>query len=138
MEESCSPVPSNKKEYISSLGKILVEQNGKKKYYKPEEVKRAHKKSKWYDYTGLDFMCFGMSIFSSHSDFDKYHQLTGEDCDYIAMKTEMLRGLSVSSNANWTDLPDLVIDASWLDFGDVFDGLFEGIGEFIGGIFEGL
>lgn len=136
MGKSCVPAPTNKKEYISDLGKILVNENGKKKYYKPEEVKKAHRKSKWYD--GLDFSCWAMSTFSSHSDFDKYHEKTGEICDYGEMKTEMLSGLSVSSSSDWTEIPDLDIDASWLDFGEVFDGLLEGIGEFIGGIFDGI
>lgn len=133
---SCAPPPTNKKEYISDLAKILVESNGKKKYYKPEEVKEAHKKSKWYD--GLDFSCWGMSTFSSHKDFDKYHEETGEICDYTEMKTEMLNGLSISSTADFSDISNLNIDDSWLDFGESFDGFFEGIGEFIGGIFDGL
>jgi hypothetical protein len=136
MGNNCAPAPTNKKEYISDIGKILVEENGKKKYYKPEEVKKAHQKSRWYD--GNNFSCWGMSTFSSHSDFDKYHEETGEACDYVEMKTEMLSGLSVSSTADWTEIPDIDIDASWLDFGDVFDGLLEGVGEFIGGIFDGL
>mgnify|MGYP000692886605 CR=1 FL=1 len=79
-----------------------------------------------------------MSTFSSHSDFDKYHEETGEICDYTDMKTEMLSGLSVSSNTDWTAITDIDIDSSWLDFGDIFDGLLEGIGEFIGGVFDGL
>lgn len=133
---SCAPPPSNKKEYISDLAKILVENNGKKKYYKPEEVKEAHRKSKWYD--GLDFSCWLMSTFSSHKDFDKYHAETGEICDYKEMKTEMLNGLSISPTADFADISNLDIDASWLDFGDSFDGFFEGIGDFIGGIFDGL
>jgi len=117
METSCTPSPINKKEYIRDLGKILVEENGKKKYYKPEEVKTAHKKSKWYD--GVDFTCWAMSTFSSHSDFDTYHEQTGESCDYIEMKSEMLSGLSISQNSDWIDIPDIDIDASWLDFGNV-------------------
>ncbi len=136
MGTSCAPPPTNKKEYISDLAKILVESNGKKKYYKPEEVKEAHKKSKWYD--GLDFSCWGMSTFSSHKDFDKYHEETGEICDYTEMKTEMLNGLSISSTADFSDISNLNIDDSWLDFGEYFDGCFEGIGEFVGGIFDGL
>jgi len=136
MKNTCAPAPTDKKQYIKDIGKILVEENGKKKYYKPEEVKKAHRKSKWYD--GLDFSCWGMSTFSSHSDFDKHHEETGEICDYADMKTEMLSGLSVSPNTDWTEIPDIDIDSSWLDFGDVFDGLLEGIGDFIGGIFDGL
>ncbi|MGV4413291.1 hypothetical protein [Chryseobacterium sp. T1] len=135
---SCSPAPKNKKEYISDIGKILVKDYGKKKFYKPEEVKKAHNKSKWYN--GLDFSCWGMSTFSSHSDFDKYHQEIGEECDYSEMKPEMLSGLSISANSNidWFEIPGMDIDASWLDFGDVFGEIFNGIGEFIGGIFDGI
>ena len=120
---SCAQAPTNKKQYISELGKILIKENGKKKFYKPEEVKKAHKKSELLN--GLDFSCWGMSTFSSHSDFDRYHKETGELCDYVEMKTEMLNGLSVSSIDEF--LPDINIDASWIDFGDFFDGLFTSI-----------
>jgi len=136
MSKTCTSSPSNKREYITDLGEILIKDNGKKKFYKPEEIKEAHKKSKWYHY--IDFSCWGMSIYSSHSDFDAYHAKTGEVCDYAEMKTEMLSGLSLASVSDWTEIPDLDIDASWLDFGDVFDGLLEGIGEFISGIFDGI
>ncbi len=112
----------------------LVEENGKKKYYKPEEVKKAHGKSKWYD--GLDFSCWAMCTFSSHADFESYHESTGEVCDYTEMKSEMLSGLSVSTTVDWTEIPDIDIDASWLDFEDVFGGILEGIGDFIGAIFD--
>lgn len=131
MENTCSPAPTNKKEYISSLGKVLVKEYGKKKYYKPEEIKQAHKKDKWYHNIldvsdGIEiFSCWGMSTFSSHSDFDKYHQKTGEACDYIAMKTEMLSEWTSSVDFNWTEIPDIDIDASWLDFGEVFEGVLE-------------
>jgi hypothetical protein len=40
----CPPAPLNKRKYISDLGKILVADYGKKKYYKPREVKEAQKK----------------------------------------------------------------------------------------------
>ncbi|WP_281990709.1 hypothetical protein [Aquimarina aggregata] len=136
MATSCAPAPINKKEYISDIGKVLVKEHGKKQFYKPEEVKKAHRKSKWYD--GLDFSCWAMSTYSSHSDFDRYHQETGEICDYTQMKTEMLNGLSVSPNSDWMDIPDLDIDTSWLDFGDVFDGVLDGIGDVISGILDGL
>ena len=135
MGNTCTPSPSNKKAYITDLGKVLVSENGKKKYYKPEEVKKAHQKTRWFNV--VDF-CWGMSTYSSHSDFDKYHEEAGELCDYIGMKTEMLSGLSNTTIDDWTGVSDLDIDASWLDFGDVFDGLLEGIGDLIGGIFDGL
>ena len=136
MSQTCSPAPTNKKEYLTDIGKILVRDYGKKKFYKPEEVKKAHSKSKWYD--GLDFSCWSMSTFSSHSEFDKYHEQTGEVCDYAEMKTEMLQGLSLTNGSELFNLPDFDIDTSWLYFGDVFGNIFEGIGEFIAGIFDGI
>ena len=136
MKNTCDQAPTNKKEYITDIGKILVAENGKKKYYKPKEIKRAHAKSKWYH--GFDFSCWAMCTFASHSDFDHYHSQTGEICDYGEMKAEMLRGLSVSTNADWTDIPDLDMDSSWLDFGDVFESFLGGIGNFIGDIFDGI
>ena len=54
------------------------------------------------------------------------------------MKTEMLQGLSLTNGLEVSEITDLDIDASWLDFGEIFGNIFEGIGEFIGGIFEGI
>ena len=136
MENTCAPAPINKKEYITAIGKILVKEHGKKKFYKPKEIKKAHQNSNWVDV--LDFSCWGMVMFSSHSDFDEYHKKIGEVCDYVAMKTEMLNGLSISLTTDWFEIPNLDLDASWLDLGDVFDGILEGIGEIISGIFDGL
>jgi hypothetical protein len=75
-----------------------------------------------------------MSAYSSHTDFDKYHAKTGETCNYAEMKTEMFSGLSFAENPKAFEVSDLDIDASWLDFG----GFFDGIGDFFGGIFEGV
>ena len=141
MITTCQPAPSNKKEYVTDIGRILVEDYGKKKYYSPEEVNKANRKSKWYD--NLDFGCWAMSIFSSHSDFDKYHQELGESCDYAAMKTEMVSGLTSTDSSTLFDfsgleLPEIDIEASWLDFGDVFESVFSGIGDVIGGILDGF
>ncbi|MGK0391080.1 MAG: hypothetical protein ACI94Y_003841 [Maribacter sp.] len=62
MGTPCTPSPTNKKEYITDIGKILVEEHGKKKYYQPEEVKKAHEKNKWSD--GIGFSCWAMSTFA--------------------------------------------------------------------------
>lgn len=130
MNTSYAPVPTNKKEYIIEIGKILVKENGKKKYYKPQEVKKAHQNSSWVDV--IDFSCWAMSTFSSHSDFDVYHIESREICNYVEMKSEMLSDFSNSSVVDWTQITEIEIDASWLDFGDIFEGL----GEFIGGIID--
>lgn len=131
----CPPAPIDKRKYISDLGKILVVDYGKKKYYEPKEVKKAHKKSEWRAY---DFSCWGMSTYSSHSDFDSYHQETGEICDYAAMKTEMLEGISLTDSIHLADLPAIDIDASWLDIGGLLEGILEGIGDFFSAIADGF
>ena len=135
MNSTCHPAPTDKRKYISDIGKILVKDYGKKKYYKPKEVKRAHKKSAWDHF---DFSCWAMSTYSSHSDFDEYHQTTGEECDYTSMKAEMLEGISLTDNVHLADLSEIDLDASWLDLGDVLDGVLNGIGAFFGAILEGL
>jgi|SRR5688572_20561156 len=131
----CPPAPTDKRKYISDLGKILVKDYGKKKYYKPTEVKKAHKKSEW---SNFDFSCWGMSTYSSHSDFDKYHQETGEVCDYTTMKAEMLEGISVTDSIHLTDLSDIDLDASWLDIGELVGGVLEGVGEFFFAILSSI
>lgn len=118
MNKNCPQAPTNKKEYIFDLGKILVKDYGKKKYYKPEEIKKSHQKSKWYDF---DFDCWGISIFSSQMDFINYHRETGENCDYISMKSEMLNGLNVTTASdlfNYSELfkrPDFDSDSPFID-----------------------
>ena len=79
-----------------------------------------------------------MSTFSSRKDFNEYHQALGENCDYVAMKSEMLQGLTVSDTGTWLDISNLDMDTSWLDFGDVFGSILDGIGDIIGGIIEGV
>ncbi|MFY0599913.1 MAG: hypothetical protein JXR03_09605 [Cyclobacteriaceae bacterium] len=135
MSTACHPAPTNKKEYIKNVGEILVRDFGKKRFYKPKEVKIAHRKSEYY---GMDFSCWAMSMFSSHTDFDQYHQEAEEICDYTSMKNEMLEGISNSPNIDWTVMSEVDMDSSWLDFGSVFEGIFAGIGEFFSAIADGL
>jgi hypothetical protein len=132
-EQNCAyhPAPADKRKYISDLGKVLVKDYGKKKYYKPKEVKKAHDK---IDLSYLDCGCWGMSTYSSHRDFDKYHEQTGEICDYSSMKAEMLEGISLTDSVHLSELSDVDLDSSWLDLGDILDGLIDGIGDFFSGI----
>ena len=55
MDFKCPPAPKNKKEYIAEIGKILVKEHGKKRYYKPAEVKKASSKSQFFEgISGID------------------------------------------------------------------------------------
>ncbi|MCT2405968.1 hypothetical protein NZD88_00190 [Chryseobacterium antibioticum] len=125
MSEFCTPLPEDRKKYIKDLGSILVDDYGKKDFYKPEEIKKADQKASWG--SGSDYSCWGMSVFSSHEDFDAYHKASGEICDYAEMKQTMLDGIS-SEGLNFVlpELSDAEIDLSWLDLGDVF----QAVGEF--------
>src|SRR5688572_29919112 len=89
----CHPSPADKRKYVRDIGKILVTTHGRRKFYRPRQVKEAHRKSTWADH---DFSCWGMSVYTSHQDFDDYHRTTGEACDYTQMKSHMLEGISTS------------------------------------------
>ncbi len=133
MNNQCQAILTDKRAYIKELGKILVNDYGKQKFYKPAAVKKSHKKSSFAD---LDFSCWGMCIFSSHEDFDTYHKRSGEICDYVEMKREMLIGLSNTNVTNWLEIPDILFDASWLDIGEFLGDFVFGIVEFFGSIFD--
>ena len=136
MNKKCPPSPIYKKEYITNIGRILINTYGKKKFYQPKEVKEAAKKSKHNSYQ-MDWSCWAMCIFTSHSDFNHHHYITGEVCDYLGMRTEMIGSFASLTPDNWTEIPGLDIETCWLNFDDVFGTVLEGIGSFIGGIFDG-
>jgi hypothetical protein len=84
-----------------------------------QEVKQSNLRQK----IDVDFACWSHAMFNSHTDFDNYHALIGEACDYVAMKSEMLSSVSTSSNAAaWFDFD---FDLSWLEFPDIDLSLFD-------------
>lgn len=102
--------PADKKAFISDVGKELVRTNGKKKYYKPEEVRKAADK---YGYP-IDIHCWAYCFFSSPPDFESLHEAAGEACDYVDMKTELLADLASGGTFDILD-----IDLSWLEWPDI-------------------
>lgn len=130
MTPTCHTPPPNKQDYLTQVGRSLVKRYGKKKYYKPKEVKKASKETEYRTY---DFDCWGMSVFTSREDFTSYHQSTGEDCDYSEMRTVMLSDIAGSSFDS-VHFPDIDLDTSWLDFDNVLDS----IGDFFARIWEAL
>lgn len=137
MNLRCGTPPADKKEYITSIGKILVEQHGKQDFYTPEHVKQAHRQSNYFDPATIN-PAWAMCIFCSHEVFDEYHRAKKEECDYVSMRTEMLQGMGTTDASSWLVIPDIDIDASWLDFGEIFGSIVEGIGELVGGIADGI
>lgn len=108
--------PSDRKAFIGNVGEELVRRHGKKKYYRPAEVRKAAL-DRGYP---VDWTCWAYCIFSSPGDFKALHDAAGEQCDYTKMKSEVLSELSGGSFLG------LDIDLSWLEWPDIdLSGIFD-------------
>lgn len=107
---ACEMKPEDKKALVGSVGEKLVERHGKKKYYKPEQVRKATRESGW----DIDLVCWAHCIYLSPEDFSFVHSAAGEVCDQAVMKAEVLADLAGSEGFQ---LPD--IDLSWLEWPDI-------------------
>ena len=107
---ACTLSPPDKKAYGKKVGEILVGRYGKKKFYSPEQVRKASAESRF----DVDWHCWAMCLYSAPDDFQSYHEATGESCDYAAMKAEMTTALTDGASEAWFD-----IDLSWLDWPDI-------------------
>jgi len=103
----------DKKQYAKDVGKILVQEHGKQKYYSPNRVTRTSKKTQW----DIDWYCWAMCLYTSPEDFNSYHKSIGESCDYVSMKREMAYAVTDGASEAWFDF-----DLSWLEWPD-FDVL---------------
>ena len=137
-----SPAPKNKKEYIQSIATGLVKKHGKKKFYAPIEVIQINEEI--YQEEAINFYWWGMCIFCSYDDFlknyeeeDNKEQKTS-DTIYDDMRAKMLVEFTIDSIENWQYIPTIDHDVSWLDFGDLAETVFEGLTEFLAGIFEAI
>jgi hypothetical protein len=116
---ACRISPADRRAQTRLVGNDLLKNYGRKQYYSVQEVKQSNLRQK----IDLDFACWSHAMFNSHTDFDNYHALIGEACDYVAMKSEMLSSVSTSSNAAaWFDFD---FDLSWLEFPDIDLSLFD-------------
>ncbi len=106
---ACPLSPPDKKRYGKAVGEILVRKHGKRKYYSPEQVKKASEESRY----GLDWHCWALSLYSSPADFKAYHGRIGEACDYASMRAEMATALTDGASDAWFS-----IDLSWLEWPD--------------------
>lgn len=107
---ACHLRPEDKKAFIGKVGQQLVQTHGKRRYYAPDDIRRAA------DICGypVDIVCWAYCFFSSPQDFAALHEAAGEACDYVAMKTELLTDLATGGTFA---LPD--IDLSWLEWPDI-------------------
>lgn len=118
---ACDLKPNDKKKFISDVGRHLVQEHGKKKYYKPEQIRKAVRDGGYEP----DIVCWAYCMFSSPADFSAVHEAAGEVCDYAAMKTEVLTDLSsdgsflgIDPDLSWLEWPDIDLSDifDWIDF----------------------
>ena len=107
---SCHIAPKDKKALIDKVGQELVRTYGKRKYYKPAEVRRAAEVQGF----PIDVHCWAYVIFTTPEDFKALHDAAGELCDYAKMKAEVLADLAAGGTFDWID-----IDLSWLEWPDI-------------------
>lgn len=123
--------------YLQSIGKILVRDNGKQKYYSNEQVRKSHAeidKNTAFNTLelGAELLELSCSLFSTKDEFIKNFDL--DLSDYFTLKAKAVKELSNSSSYNWESFTEFDLDISWLEVGD----LFESIGAFINEIFTAL
>ena len=107
---ACHIKPDDKKALIGAVGQELVRKQGKKNYYKPDDVRRAAETCGY----PIDVHCWAYCIFSSPEDFRALHDAAGEICDYALMKAEVLGDLASGASFSLFD-----IDLSWLEWPDI-------------------
>lgn len=116
---ACTIKPEDLKRQVRVIGRDLVQNYGKKKYYTPLEVRNANRRACIHS----NYTCWSFAFFNDQQDFDAWHAARDEICDYAAMKTEMVSAIDVGDvlssvsdiGISWLDLPS--IDwASLLDF----------------------
>jgi len=118
---ACAIKPDDRRKQIKLVGKDLVRNHGKKRFYTVQEVKNANRRQG----ISYDVGCWSHAFFNSHHDFDEYHAKIGESCDYRGMKAEMAESVT-DGGGSW--LPDFDFDLSWLELPDVdWFSLFDGI-----------
>lgn len=113
---ACAISPTDRRAQVKRVGDDLVKNYGKKHFYSVQEVKEANRRSN----ISPDFGCWSHATFNTHSDFDDFHQSIGEQCDYVAMKGEMLSSVSDATDTSMFDF-----DLSWLEFPDIDLSIFE-------------
>lgn len=113
---ACTLAPADRRKQAQVVGNDLIRHHGRRKFYTVQEVKDANRRQR----IDIDVACWSHALFNTHADFDAYHRSLGEDCDYVAMKGEMLSSVSGATDAPWFDF-----DLSWLEFPDIDWSIFD-------------
>lgn len=107
---TCQIEPPDKKKYISDVGEGLVRQYGKRKFYKPDQVRTISRQLGY----AVDWECWAYCFFTSFEDFTAFHEAAGEVCDYAAMKTQAVAEIMGKDPLGWFQW-----DLSWMDWPEI-------------------
>jgi hypothetical protein len=113
---ACRISPKDKRLQSKRVGDDLIRNYGKRKFYTIDQVRESNRRAG----VSIDVACWSHAMFNSHSDFDQLHVASGEACDYIAMKSEMLHAVASETSSVWFDF-----DLSWLEFPDLDISIFD-------------
>jgi len=116
MPAPCAMAPQDKRRQAQRVGEYLIRHHGKRNFYSVQQVRDANQRNR----IDIDVACWSHALFNTHADFDKLHAATGEACDYVAMKAEMLQSVATGDASDWFDF-----DLSWLQFPDLDISLFD-------------
>ena len=117
---ACELEPADKRAFIDAVGQKLVKRHGKKKYYKTGDIAQAATECGY----PIDWACWAYCIFASPDAFRSLHEMTGEACDYAAMKADVLAALADGAfqlpnlELSWREWPDINLSQifDWFDW----------------------
>ena len=82
---ACAISVADKRELARQVGKDLKKNCGRKNFYHSYEVTAAMRRLGYE----RSWDCWALSLYVSPYDFDVYHSVRGENCDYSAMHAAM-------------------------------------------------
>jgi len=83
---------------------------------------------------GAELLEFAFALYAPVDDFiSKFSKSASK---YLELKVEAIKEISNTDSFAKEELSHIEFDLSWLDIGDLFEGIFEGIGAFLEGIFS--
>jgi hypothetical protein len=97
---------AEKRKLVQRVGSDLNARLGKRKFYSPLEIGASLKRLD----ERVDLHCWAYCFFATLDDFDAYHRMIGESCDYTAMKSTLLSAITGGASDSWFS-----VDLSWLD-----------------------
>ncbi len=94
------------KSYRQTLPHLLAKDFGKTSTYSPEQVRQTIERHR----LNTDYTCYGIALYCTHHEFDRYHRETGEQCDYH----------TICSALN-SDYPQDITDSAFTDYSSSTD-----------------